>query len=121
MAEFDDLDVSTEIRFRHSSEHIEAGVAEGEIFQVIQTSVGKAYKVKLEDNHSEEDEEQPHFFVSPDQVLTVVDYEVVFEAENWQLVKQDDEYFFDPITGNMVAVEFSEIFDALEKLEGDTC
>jgi len=121
MTEFDNLDVGTEIRFKHGGEIIESGVAEGQISQVIQTSVGKAYTANLSDNCLEEDGDDCYLFVSPDQIITVLDYEIVFEAENWQVVKQDDEYFFDPLTEDMIPIQRSELSDALETMKGDTC
>ena len=119
MPEFDDLDTGEQIRFKHFFDQIESDVAEAEIKTVIQTSVGKAYKVKLKKEFRDNGVVSP-LFVTPDQVIDVLDYEVLYSGENWQLLKSDGNYFFDPLRAKPVPVDLSEIKEAVDAVEGDS-
>lgn len=120
MTEFDDLDAGTAIRFKHFFDQVERKVAEGKVTTVIQTSVGKAYKIRVEEDYLGNDRMHSPVFVTPDQVVDVLDYEVLYRGESWKLLKSDSKYFFDPLNAEPVPIESSEISEAVTVLEGDS-
>jgi hypothetical protein len=115
-----ELDPGQVIRFEHFFDDVKGKVAEGKIVEVYWTSVGYAYKVDIRDSYIENESRDSSLFVTPSQVIAVIDHQTVYTGENWRLMKKDDQYFLDILNAKPVQVEVSELERAAAAATGDT-
>ena len=92
-------------------------VAEGVLTAKYWTSVGEAFKLKIDQRYGQQSADREYDIVSSEQVIELLDYSQLYDAEDWALVEKNGQYFFDPLDAGLVPLELSEVRKAVSKVE----